>query len=112
MIYGYLIPLWKEEKIIITSDSKKGELEEYSVCLNSPWGQNDETWTIKYNCKDNYTETDENEPTYKCEYMVVGYECITSVLYGYGNTKQEALNDCEEKFKCLQETYNKDDESF
>lgn len=98
----------KDDKFMNTSEF----LEEFAVCLNSPWGQSQEKYTIKYNCKDSYTEKDESEPDWKCEYKVIGYELITSEIYGYGNTPQEALENCINLFERLQKEFNKENESF
>lgn len=88
------------------------DLIEFAVCNNSPWSQTHETYTIKYNCKDSYTSKDEGEPNWKCEYKVIGYEGITSIVYGYGNTQQESLKNCMDMCDRLQKKYNKENESF
>ena len=88
------------------------ELEHFSLFLNSPWGQADETYKIKYNCVDNYTEKDPNIPDWICKYCVVGYDGITSILYGYGDTQQESLQNCISLFERLQKEFNKDDDAI
>jgi hypothetical protein len=88
------------------------DLERFAVCSNSPWSYADETYTIKYNCKDSYSGINENEPNWKCEYQVVGYEMITSIIYGFGDTQQEALQNCMNIFDRLQKEFNKDNKSF
>ena len=49
---------------------------------------------------------DENEPDYRTYYQVVGYEEITAVVYGYGNTPQESLQDCINHFEHLLKNCN------
>lgn len=88
------------------------DLNELAVCNNSPWSQTHETYTIKYNCKDSYTQKEEIELDWKCEYKVIGYDGITSIIYGYGNTPEESLKDCKLMCERLQKEYNKEDESF
>ncbi|MDD4089927.1 MAG: hypothetical protein PHP29_09585 [Tissierellia bacterium] len=88
------------------------ELKDLAVCINSPWSQTDEKYTITYNCKDSYTEKNPNEPNWKCEYEVIGYDMITTVIYGYGDTPQESLQNCIDLFNRLQKEYNKDNDAF
>lgn len=87
------------------------QLKDLALLINSPWSQVDESYTIKANCKDAYTAMNSEDPKWKCEYEVVGYECITAVIVGYGNTEEEALADCKRLFKFLQGNYNKDNDS-
>ena len=87
-------------------------LENWAVVLNSPWSQAHESYTIGFNCKDAYTEMNMSEPIWRCTYTVIGYEGICGIVIGYGNTEEEALEDCKSLFKYLQENFNKDDESF
>lgn len=91
----------------------KGEdLEYWSVWLNSPWSQAHEKYIISCNCKDAYTEMDKEEPIWKCEYSVVGYDGISTTILGYGNTEIAALEECKMHFQILQELYNPNKESF
>lgn len=90
----------------------KEELNDLAVCLNSPWSQTNEKYVIKVNCKDAYTDIAEGDFAWKCEYLVHGYEYMTSSIIGYGHTENEALLNCMENMKYLQKTYNKEDESF
>jgi len=88
------------------------ELKDFAVGLNSPWGQADETYTIKYNCKDDWTEKDKSKPDWKCEYEVIGADMFTSVLYGFGDTPNDALQNCIDIFNKLQSIYNKENDCF
>jgi Sec7-like guanine-nucleotide exchange factor len=88
------------------------DLEEWAVTINSPWSQVHETYEIKLNCKNAYTEMDENEPIWKCEYYVTGYDGISASVFGYGYTEVEALKDCKIHFRMLQNKYNPEDDSF
>lgn len=89
----------------------KDDLEEWAVWINSPWSKVHEKYEIKCNCKDAYTQADENEPIWKCEYSIIGYEGISASVIGYGNTEVEALKSCIEHFRMLQEKYNVKNES-
>lgn len=99
---------YKEDKSELTEQ----ELEKWMVCLNSPWSQAHEKYTISCNCKDAYTEMDKEEPIWKCEYSVVGYDGISATILGYGNTEIVALEECKMHFQILQELYNPNKESF
>lgn len=91
----------------------KGEdLEHWSVWLNSPWSQAHEKYIISCNCKDAYTEMDKEEPIWKCEYSVVGYDGISATILGYGDTEESALEECKRHFQMLQESHNPNGESF
>lgn len=87
-------------------------LENWSVISNSPWGQTDDSYVIKANCINNYTKIPETEPKWRCVYTVIGYEEVWSNIFGYGNTEEEALKDCKDLFKYLQENYNKENKRF
>lgn len=88
------------------------DMEAYAVFLNSPWSQANEKYVIELNCKDAYTAMNESDPVFRCYYQVVGYEACLSTIYGYGNTEMEALENCINNFKYIQEKYNPEDESF
>lgn len=88
------------------------DLEEWALTLNSPWSQADERYEIEVNCKNAYTQMDENEPIWRCEYSIVGYDCISASVFGYGNTEVEALENCKNHFQMLQDKYNPEDDSF
>ena len=82
------------------------DLENWAVWLNSPWSQDHEKYIIELNCKDAYTPMDKNEPKWKCEYFIVGYDGISAAVFGYGNTETEALAECKKHFQMLQNKYN------
>ena len=98
----------KDGEFEIPKVADSEDLNRWAIILNSPWSQADERYIIEFNCKDAYTQMDEKEPKYRCIYTVVGYELIT----GYGNTEEEALKDCKDLFKYLQENFNPEDKSF
>ena len=90
----------------------KPYLNRLAVGINSPWSQAHDQYLIKANAKDAYTEIPEKEPLFICTYHVIGAENIQTELYGYGNTEEEALQNCQALFAHLQQTYNPEDESF
>lgn len=102
------IDFYKENNEKIT----KKEVEEWAILLNSPWSQVHEKYEIKCNCKDAYTQIDENELAWKCEYYIVGYDGISASVIGYGNTEFDALKKCKDCFRMLQEKYNTENESI
>lgn len=81
------------------------ELENWAVWLNSPWSYTTESYTISFNCEE-FQSPPKNDKRYKCEYWVIGYDGIESLLIGYGRTEICALNDCLKKMKYLQDKYN------
>lgn len=88
------------------------DLNKWAVCLNSLWSQSHEKWIVECNCVNAYTPMDENKPTFRCIYEVVGCDGITSGVIGYGNTQQEALQECIARFEYLQNEYNKENKNF
>ena len=88
------------------------DLSNWAIWINSPWSQVHERYKIVCNCESAYVEMDKNEPTWKCEYSIIGYDGVCAIVVGYGNTEVEALEECKKHFDYLQETYNKEDESF
>lgn len=84
----------------------KDDIEIWSKWINSPWFQDHEQYIIDVNCKNAYTPMDENDPIWRCEYSIVGYDMITASVFGYGNTEVEALEDCKNHFQMLQDKYN------
>lgn len=95
-----------------TEKLTKEDLKYWSIWLNSPWSQAHEKYIISLNCKDAYTEMDKEEPIWKCEYSVVGYDGICATVFGYGDTEDLALEKCKKHFQVLQELYNPNGESF
>lgn len=123
MLAGCL--LWIEEEDYYTNDFRKfykdiemtqelseADLKMWAEWLNSPWSQTNENWLIECNCVNAYTPIDKSQPSFRCVYEVVGYDCITSKIIGYGYTQQEALQDCISHFNFLQKEYNAEDESY
>lgn len=102
------IHFYKENEEELT----KEEMEDWAVWINSPWSQINEKYEIRCNCKDAYTEMDKNEPIWKCEYSIVGYDGISASIIGYGNTETEALENCKLHFKMLQKKYNTQNDSI
>ena len=90
----------------------KEDMEEWAIWLNSPWSQIHEKYEIKCNCKDAYTQMDEYELVWKCEYSVIGYDGISATVIGYGNTEVEALESCKNHFQMLQQKYNTGNKSI
>jgi hypothetical protein len=79
------------------------ELNELAVCANSPWSYKNEVYEIT---------CDEDSFEWICQYQVVGYDGITSIIYGYGHTPKAALINCIDTFDKLQSEYNNDGVCF
>ena len=77
-----------------------------ALCANSPWSDDEMIYSI-YS-----SELPEGLFEWVCRKKIVGYEGITSMIYGYGQTEQEALEDCIKYFNDIQSKYNKDDDYF
>lgn len=88
-----------------------GDLKDWAIWLNSPWSQAHESYKISCNCKDAYTQIGDDEPAWRCEYSILGYEGLSASVLGYGFTELEALKECMKHFKELQEKYNVENES-
>lgn len=89
------------------------ELKYWAVWVNSPWSQAHEHYQISPNCKDAYTQMDKNNPAWRCEYYIVGYDGISASIFGYGDeTEIQSLKDCINNFQFLQYQYNPDKENF
>ena len=99
---------YKENDEVLNNE----DLEQWAVWINSPWSQAHESYERRCNCKDAYTQMDENEPIWKCEYSIVGYDGISASVFGYGNTEAEALESCMKHFQMLQDKYNTENESI
>lgn len=84
------------------------EMEDLAVWINSPWSQAHMKYNIQLNCKNGYEEIPENVPTWKCEYFITGYDGIQAFIYGYGNTPEESLKNCNDFYDFLQKDYNKE----
>ena len=87
-------------------------LSDWAALLNSPWSQADVKYEIEVNCKNGYDPIPENEPHWRCIYSTIGYEMIIAKCIGYGDSEEEAFQDCCKLLKYLQDTYNSEDESI
>lgn len=94
---------YKENNTELTEE----ELEEWSKWLNSPWLEECEKYVTETNSRDDNTNA-----IYQTYYQVIGYESTSAIVYGYGNTPQESLQDCINNFNYLQEKYNKENILF
>lgn len=101
---------YTDDKSILTADYD--DLQYWAEAINSPWSQDHEKYTIKYNCKDSYTKMEESEPQFICIYDIVGFEGLYSEVIGYGDTVEDALKDCKDLFQYLQDNFNKENISF
>lgn len=75
-----------------------------AILINSPWSHVNQLFII-------VPDTDENQQTilgWQCTYQVIGYDGISTTIYGYGKSEEEAMKNCKDFFKYLQANYNKE----
>ena len=112
---GYLSFIDSDEELNIYSDdfinfydrndkilNGEEELKNWAIWLNSPWS---------YDCF-KYMIFLDSEKKWQCDYVVFGYDCVQSGIFSFGDTPQEALTNCQNNFKKLQEKYNPDNISI
>jgi len=99
---------FNEGKYSVSEES----LIDWANCLNSPWSNTCENYKIERNHIKNLTKDVPYNQKWKCQYSVIGYDGITSCLYGYGSTPDESLRNCIALFKEIQAKYNPEDNSF
>lgn len=102
--YDYSTFYFENGEIVPTDD-----LDFWFFCLDNPWSQAHESWEIKCNCQDAYTEINPNKPKMYCEYKNTGMEGIIVSFRAYGDTTVEAVTKCEELLKILKKKYIKED---
>ena len=78
------------------------ELKNWGIWLNSRGA---------YDCL-KYMIFLDSEKKWQCDYVVFGYDCVQSAIFSFGDTPQEALTNCQNNFKKLQEKYNPDNISI
>ena len=112
---GYLSFIDPDEELTIYSDdfinfydrngkilNGEKELKNWAIWLNSPWS---------YDCF-KYMIFLDSEKKWQCDYVVFGYDCVQAAIFSFGDTPQEALTNCQNNFKKLQEKYNPDNISI
>lgn len=87
-------------------------LNEWAICLNSPWSQTEMEYKTELNCESAYTKMKETEPKWRTIYTVRSYDFFISEIYGYGDTPQESLENCISNFTHFQEKYNPENKYF
>ena len=101
-------------KSFVNADNEevnKEDLQEWAEWLNSPWTYSTKSYTIMHNCNHGVTRPDEEYP-WLCEYTAVGYEGVTTSIFGYGDSEITALENCIKNFELIQAKYNPDNVSI
>lgn len=80
----------------ISLNSDKESLEAWAIVLNSPWANNTFTYLIKMVSEDEYI----------CDFHVIAYDLLEALIYGYGETPEEALANCKRAMDWAQINYN------
>ena len=88
------------------------DLEIWAMWLNSPWSLANEGYHITFNTDNTYSQIEKGRPIWRCEYYVVGYECTSASVFGYGDTEISAFENCKANFRMLQTKYNPEDVNF
>lgn len=92
--------------------SEKENVAEWAIFLNSPWSVDSEYYRIIRNHRADSETVDSSIPEWVCKNIVIAYDCITAVVYGYGKSKREALEDCERNFNWVQMMFNPEKDSI
>ena len=82
------------------------DLNYWAVCLNSPWDYYMKGYITKLN------KLDKTRNEWMTIYQVIGYEGITSEIYGYGDDPTSSLDNCIYNLYLIQEIYNKTGKIF
>ena len=109
---GYLTFIDSDDELIIHSDdfvnfydengkilNKEKELKNWAIWLNSPFSYDYFKYIISF-------DSEKKEKNWKCNYVVFGYDYVQSAVFGFGDTPEEAITNCRNNFKELQEKYN------
>lgn len=92
---GECIQIFQSD-INTTNNDRHELMKEFSIWLNSPW------WEENIYINTTQIETD----TWECEYMVIGYDGITSILYFKSNTAESAISGCKTLLNSIQQKFN------
>ena len=77
-------------------------LRELALWVNSPQNQESQGYTIVRNAQGSWV----------CKYSVESVGSVKTVLYGYGASEMDALNQCRSILTYLQEKYNAENDAI
>lgn len=90
----------------IDLESDKEILKDWAFVLANPWSSQDERYIIEQPTAKALRFYEGKEYKYTCELFVIAYNSVNASLYGRGNTPEESLEDCKNKMRWVQETFN------
>ena len=79
----------------------KEKIKKWTVWTNSPQDYDHFQYIIKF-------QEEDKEYKWHCNYVIFGSNYTQAGIVGFGNTPQEALTNCRNNFRKLQEKYNPD----
>ena len=93
---NYFINFYNEDGELLQEEK---ELKKWAIWLNSPFSDDYFKYIISF-------DSEKKEKKWKCNYVVFGYDYVQSAVFGFGDTPEEAITNCRNNFKELQERYN------
>ena len=90
-----------KNEIEIRADSSADTLNEWAVCLNSPWSNGSVSYVVSRECG-----------TWKASYCVNAMNGISAEIYGYADSPERAIMVCREFFAEIQIKYNPENRKF
>lgn len=85
-------------------------LDNMGYFVTDSWSAATYSYKIRENVKDSYSEIDESIPVYVCEYFVECNDMVNVSVYGFGNTPNDALTDCQRYIELLK-SFRKEEEN-
>lgn len=76
-------------------------LDNMGYFVTDPWSAATYSYEIRENIKDSYSEIDKSIPVYVCEYFVECNDMVNVSVYGFGDTPNDALEDCQRYIELL-----------
>lgn len=84
------------------TELNKEDIRSWTEWLTSTWPDKLESYTIEVMQDSIY-----DDPLYIAYYNMIGYYELSSTIYGYGKTPQDALQDCINHMEYLKKIYSK-----
>mgnify|MGYP004635855069 CR=1 FL=1 len=85
-------------------------LDNMGYFVTDPWSAATYSYEIRENVKDSYSEIDKSIPVYVCEYFVECNDMVNVSVYGFGDTPNDALEDCQRYIELLK-SFRKEEEN-
>ena len=98
------IYFYYNEQSKIYADIEDGSIEDVrnlAQLLENPWDDGEINYIITIDTESSILTIDNDKPKWKCEYYAASYDFVEVSVFGYGNTQNDALNDCMETMKYI-----------